>query len=156
MKNYALNNTGANHYTKETEQFSAKEFRLVLDSSLKSLSKIEKFLFLLKASFYIDESKYASMLFSITEAVTNAIVCGNKSNPEKKVYILVRHNSKVVSFTIEDEGNGFDFTNIQDPTEIKEQNEKCGRGIFIMQKLSDSLHYSEKGKRLNILFSLNT
>lgn len=154
IKNYGSNN-GTNNWNEGTEKIFRKEFRLVLESSMKSLSKVEEFLSSLEASSLIDEVQYANILFSITEAITNSISYGNNFNLQKKIYILISYSEEFVAFTIEDEGSGFDFNNIEDPTTAKEQAEKCGRGIFIMKKLSDSLCYSENGKRLNILFHLN-
>lgn len=150
-----IKNTERRHLKIDTAEFYVKEFRLVFESSMKSLCRLEEFLFTLQDSFYIDEQKFATILVSVTESLTNLIVYGNKLNSDKKVFMFVRYTQESFTFTIEDEGSGFDFNNIEDPTGVTKPEKRCGRGIYIMKKLSDSFQYSENGKRLSMLFFLN-
>jgi len=69
--------------------------------------------------YSINEDYYGNILISLTEAVNNAIQHGNKNDPTKKVQIVFNAAADLngFSFTIKDEGNGFDYTNIPDPTD---------------------------------------
>lgn len=131
-----------------------KEFRLVLESRVDSLSAFERFLAGFRDSFSIYDVHYINILFTVSEALQNAIVYGNKYDDQKKIFVLVRYSSNQVSFIIEDQGSGFDLDKIEDPTALPAY-DKIGHGIFIMRKLSDRLFYSEGGKRLHIVFNLN-
>jgi serine/threonine-protein kinase RsbW len=53
-----------------------------------------------------------------------------------------------MNIMIEDEGNGFDFNKITDPTSDENIKNESGRGIFIIKKLSNKIEYNEKGNRI--------
>jgi serine/threonine-protein kinase RsbW len=77
---------------------------------------------------------------ALTEAVSNAILRGNRDDPAKHVHVRaeVRHERLVVE--IEDEGNGFDVeAACIDPTTPDQLEREEGRGLFLMRKLMDSV-----------------
>jgi serine/threonine-protein kinase RsbW len=81
---------------------------------------------------------------AITEAVSNAILRGNRDDPAKHVHVRaeVRHERLVVE--IEDEGNGFDVEpSCVDPTTPDQIQREEGRGLFLMRKLMDSVERVE-------------
>jgi serine/threonine-protein kinase RsbW len=76
---------------------------------------------------------------AITEAVSNAILRGNRDDPAKHVHVRaeVRHERLVVE--IEDEGAGFDVdASCVDPSPENIESED-GRGLFLMRKLMDTV-----------------
>lgn len=137
----------------ETELSYEKEFRLVLESQTGSLRQFESFLSRFKDSFSITDTIYETMLFAVSEAILNAIHYGNKGDGQKRIFLLIRYSPETISFTLEDEGTGFDFEKIEDPI-LTESEGNTGRGIYVMQQLSDSFQYSENGKRLNLVFQM--
>ena len=60
------------------------------------------------AGFNEDQSD--NMAIALTELVNNAILHGNKQDPEKKVTLKVKYHKDHVLVSIRDEGGGFDPT----------------------------------------------
>ena len=126
-----------------------------LDSTQESINKV---------TAYIDEiysaqsdklnDAYGNIIIAMTEAVNNAINHGNKNIPEKKVTVGYSQTDTKILFTIEDEGNGFDYENVPDPTDPANLEKLNGRGIFLMSNLADDIHFHEEGKRIELIFNL--
>jgi len=91
---------------------------------------------------------------AVTEAVDNAIVHGNKSNPAKNVELGYHTSKEEITFAVTDQGEGFDITNVTDPTK-PENPENAGRGILIMKMLSDKLEFLSEEKTVLLSFNLN-
>ena len=102
----------------------------------------------------IKESVYGNVLVSVTEAVNNAIVHGNKEDKEKKVKIKLKENKKSVRFVVEDEGGGFDHKNLPDPTSPENIDKIKGRGIFLIKNLADKAKFKDGGRVVDMLFKL--
>ena len=129
--------------------------KIELTSQLESLSKIEACVDELCEQFVISEDEYGNILIAITEAVNNAITHGNGLNPDKKVCLNVDGNSSEVCFVVEDEGVGFDYNKVPDPT-LPENIEKLrGRGIFLMKALADEVCFEKKGSKIKLKFSIS-
>lgn len=77
---------------------------------------MEDFIDQIIIAFQIKEKLRGKITLSIIEAVTNAILFGSKQNSRKQVRVTVTKNIKTITFTVEDEGSGFDYTEIPDPT----------------------------------------
>ncbi|UTW63899.1 ATP-binding protein [bacterium SCSIO 12741] len=103
----------------------------------------------------IDERFFGNILIALTEGATNAINHGNNADPEKEVVLQYDIDGSRLKFVIQDQGNGFDYENIPDPT-LPENLEKVnGRGIFLIRNLSDELEFKDQGKVMEITFNLN-
>jgi serine/threonine-protein kinase RsbW len=88
---------------------------------------------------------------ALREAVTNAVVHGNKADPEKKVVICCEVGlGSGVSVIVRDEGQGFDPANVSDPT--TNENIECdhGRGIYLMRALMDEVHFEQGGTEVHM------
>jgi serine/threonine-protein kinase RsbW len=94
------------------------------------------------------------MLIS-SKPVNNAIIHGNKNNPEKTVTIQYQVSPQKIVFTVKDEGNGFNPEEIPDPTTNENIEKTGGRGIFIIKKLSDHTEIIKPGNTIKIHFNLN-
>ena len=126
--------------------------QLVLPSSLESISKVEAFI----ARFYGNNDhirdSYGNILIAITEGVTNSILHGNRNDLSKRIHLEMEVADSEVFFTISDEGDGFDYNNVPDPT-LPENLEKLnGRGIFLMRSLADSISFEENGSKIKLTF----
>ncbi len=126
---------------------------LVVDSSLQGISQINQFLDLLKQSWSINEKLSTNIYAAVCEATMNAIDHGNKWQEDKSVYISATNDNDSYTFTIEDEGDGFNYRRIENPTDEDKRSKEGGRGIFIMNYLTDNLHFSENGRCVKLLFS---
>ena len=125
-----------------------------LSSQPESLTAIERMIDDVRTKYHVSEDVFGNMLVAITEAVTNAIYHGNKADPKKKIKVTYLLNDHQLSFTIADEGPGFDYYNLPDPTSPENLEKECGRGIFLMKHLTDQLIFSENGRVVELNFKL--
>ena len=126
-----------------------------LTSNIDSLLKIERFIDEICDQYELGEDQYGNILIALTEAVNNAITHGNKLDPNKKVNLNMETSTNDVEFIIEDEGLGFDFDNVPDPT-LPENIEKIrGRGIFLMKTLADKVAFENNGRIIKLNFSIS-
>lgn len=100
----------------------------------------------------ISKESYGKILVSTLEAVNNAILHGNRSNPAKKVDILISYKEDILKIKISDEGTGFRPEEVPDPTFPENLEALNGRGVFLMMKLADNIKYSKKGNTVTMTF----
>ena len=129
--------------------------QIELSSKLESLSEIENFIDEVCEQYKFGEDHYGNILIALTEAVNNAITHGNNLNPEKKINLNMETTTEDVEFTIKDEGPGFDYNNVPDPTLPENLEKLSGRGIFLMKSLADEVIFEENGTVIKLRFSLS-
>lgn len=129
--------------------------KLEISSNISNISQVEQLIDTVCEDLKLSEDNYGNILIAVTEAVNNAIVHGNKSNINKKVNVQVDKITKEVVFSICDEGGGFDFTKLPDPTAPENIEKPDGRGIFLMKNLSDKVEFFDKGTKVCITFVVN-
>ena len=125
-----------------------------IPSIKENVSVVESFIENVGEKIRIEETIYGNVLVSVTEAVNNAIVHGNKEDKNKKVRLGLKQNKKSVRFIVEDEGMGFDHNTLPDPTNPKNIEKVKGRGIFLIKSLSDKTTFKEGGRVVEMLFKL--
>ena len=125
-----------------------------IPSIKENVSIVESFIENAGEKIKIKENIYGNVLVSVTEAVNNAIVHGNKEDKNKKVKIKLRKNKKSVRFVIEDEGCGFDYNNLPDPTSPENVEKVKGRGVYLIKNLSDKTKFRNGGRVIDMLFKL--
>lgn len=128
------------------------EDTLVIDSDIQNIANIEKLIDNQSSILKFDDDVYGKLLLAVVEAVNNAIVHGNKSDISKKVTINYIIDNNCITYTISDEGNGFDPNNIPDPTTMENLVKDCGRGIYLMKHLSDTIEFSNNGSTVTLKF----
>ncbi len=101
----------------------------------------------------IDEDHYGNVLMAMTEAVTNGILHGNKEDQSKYVYVTFAKEDNRLCFVVRDEGDGFKYDNLPDPTAPENLDKPSGRGIFLMKSLADDLEFEENGKVVKLYFN---
>ena len=130
------------------------ELSIVVSSSIKNVSAIERFAEKLRKHYRISTDKYPDVLISLTEAVNNAIVHGNNEDSKKLVYIAsVRINNGLL-ITVSDEGSGFNHTCLPDPTSPENICACGGRGVFLMRELCDRISFTNNGSTVKLFFSV--
>ena len=125
-----------------------------IPSIKENVSVVESFIENVGEKIRIEETIYGNVLVSVTEAVNNAIVHGNKEDKNKKVRLALKQNKKSVRFIVEDEGMGFDHNTLPDPTNPKNLEKVKGRGIFLIKSLSDKTTFKQGGRIVEMLFKL--
>ena len=131
------------------------EHQLSFPSKAENLNQVEVLINDLCEKFEVNEDYYGNILIALTEAVNNAIHHGNKSNPNKEVKIISNTDGSVLKFTIKDDGPGFDFDNLPDPTDPQNIEKPHGRGVFLMRNLCDDLEFEEDGAKVIMSFNIN-
>jgi serine/threonine-protein kinase RsbW len=116
---------------------------------------IESFIDNAKEEFQLDDGLYGNIMIAVTESVNNAIRHGNKMDPNKNVRLKLIMNESNINFTIEDEGSGFDYNNLPDPTAPENIEKPGGRGIFLMKHLADEVNFQEEGRIVELSFYTN-
>ncbi len=79
------------------------------------------------------------------EAITNAIIHGNESKPNKKVNVHIYLSSSRFRIRVRDQGKGFEAESVADPREGNNVHRGSGRGVFLMRKIMDSVEYKDGG-----------
>ena len=98
-------------------------------------------------------NEYGNVLIAVTEAFNNAVLHGNKNSVNAQVYIKVLDGDHNFVFQLDDEGKGFDFDNLPDPTQPENIEKENGRGIFLMRSLAEDVVFENNGARVKILFN---
>ena len=128
--------------------------KISLASETKSLLVLEEWINKLCDLYQISVEQYGNVLIAITEAVNNAIIHGNKNIANKKTDIEYNIDSQTITFTVFDEGTGFDFNDLPDPTSPENLEKPQGRGIFLMNHLADEVNFIDSGNVVQLKFSI--
>jgi serine/threonine-protein kinase RsbW len=126
---------------------------LKISSNAQSLRLVERLIEDVCQVYGVNEDCYGNMLIAVTEAVNNAIQHGNRNDPEKMVRIGFESDNSQLVFSITDEGEGFDHQTLPDPTDPSNLDKVSGRGVFLMQNLSDSITFEQNGRRVLLGFN---
>lgn len=126
--------------------------KIRISSKIENIYQIERLVDEINLEFKLSHDIYGNILVSVLEAVTNSIKHGNRLDENKFVEIDFEHNDDIFIFTILDEGQGFDYTNLPDPTSVFNVEKPHGRGIFLMIKLSDETIFEEEGRKVILKF----
>ena len=124
-----------------------------LPSDFASLVEVENLIDKVCADLGVQEDAYGNVLIAVTEAVNNAIQHGNEENSTLFVDVAVGDKETEFCFRIKDEGIGFDFNSLPDPTAPENLLKESGRGIFLMRNLADEVEFDGEGNSVNIYFS---
>ncbi|HUH74009.1 MAG TPA: ATP-binding protein [Chitinophagales bacterium] len=125
-----------------------------IPSSLKYIHVIEEYISTVRSDFQIDDSIYGNIHLAVVEAVTNAIIHGNKSDENKDVYFETKKEDTRIKFIVKDQGKGFDANKIPDPTLPENLEKLSGRGVFLIKNLADEVSFSEDGSTLQMVFHI--
>lgn len=133
---------------------ASAERTLQFPSILENIHIAEQLIDDVCAEFHVKEDYYGELLIAMTEAVNNAIVHGNKLDSSKNVRIHFTVSDHNLRFTIEDEGPGFDYDNLPDPTAPENIEKPHGRGVFLMKKLADDCRFEDSGRVVILDFAV--
>lgn len=130
--------------------------KIKFQSIPENLNKVEEFIEFVCTKYDVGPDVFGNVLVSVTEAVNNAIYHGNASDPEKFVELAHLYNKelKKISFIISDEGPGFDYNNLPDPTAPENITMIGGRGVFLIKQLADWVIFNDSGNSLELQFKV--
>lgn len=127
---------------------------LKFPSEIDSLRLVEKAIDELSIELDLSDEVYGNVLVATMEATNNAIIHGNHSDPKKNVKIQILLAQKELMVHVEDQGLGFDYSTVPDPTSPENLEKINGRGIFLMERLSDEILYLEDGRIVELKFRI--
>ena len=139
----------------ETTIRGMNNIHIEVPSLSENIRMIESFIDNAREKFQLDDDIYGNIMIAITEAVNNAIKHGNQSDSSKNVSLSLSLDDSLIKFIVEDEGQGFDFENLPDPTAPENIEKPGGRGIFLMKHLSDEVKFKEGGRIVELSFYMN-
>ncbi|HSQ31911.1 MAG TPA: ATP-binding protein [Gemmatimonadaceae bacterium] len=93
---------------------------------------------------------------ALTEALSNAILRGNRDDPAKHVHVRAEVDARRLVLEVADEGAGFDLdASLVDPTTPENIGREDGRGLFLMQQLMDHVERVEAPSGSVVRMTLN-
>lgn len=129
-----------------------KEYSFPAD--ITNLDRVEKCINSILDYEEVDERLYGNVLIAVTEGFTNAVVHGSQNDNSKEVKIAYTSSNKDLAFSIKDQGPGFNYKDIPDPTKPENIEKLNGRGVFLISSLSDELKFEQNGSLLEMKFNL--
>jgi serine/threonine-protein kinase RsbW len=102
----------------------------------------------------IPKSLRYKLIVSSLEAITNSIYHGNCCDVRKMVRFGLEKQSDKIVIYVEDEGSGFNYMNLPDPTSPENLENPDGRGVFLMMKLSDYIEFNTIGNKVQLYFNI--
>ncbi len=120
-----------------------------------NIRMIESFIDNAKERYKLEDDIYGNIMIAVTEAVNNAIRHGNGNDKSKNVSLSLKLEENQIIFIVSDEGTGFDYNNLPDPTAPENLEKPGGRGIFLMKHLCDEVSFEDDGKIVQLNFYLN-
>jgi len=101
---------------------------------------------LLKEFAYPAQDTRVNIPLACDEAITNAIIHGNRSAGDKKVSIQIYVSLNRFRMRVRDEGEGFDVSRVADPTRGEALMRPSGRGVYLMRSIMDVVEFKEGGR----------
>lgn len=129
--------------------------KLEIPSLTENIRIIESFIDNAKDKYSIDDDIYGNIMIAVTESVNNAIRHGNALQNNKNVFISLNLEQDIITFTVQDQGPGFDYDNLPDPTSPENLDKPGGRGIFLMKHLADEVKFKDEGRLVEMRFYVN-
>ena len=125
------------------------EFELPSDLSL--MNGVLHYLHERVARLGVIKPDRSNLFIALDEAFVNAVKHGNKNDQHKLVRITAELSAKEARFTIEDEGEGFNVSEIPDPRDPANLFKTSGRGVLLIYNIMDEVQYNERGNRLTMV-----
>jgi serine/threonine-protein kinase RsbW len=121
---------------------------LTMRSEIHAISRLaDRLMPLIKISRCVSGDE-RNVEIALREALTNAVLHGNKHDIQKKVHIsCCIHPGRELSIVVRDEGSGFDPSEV---TAIQNLHCETGRGIFLMSVFMDDVHFERGGTEVHL------
>ena len=78
---------------------------------------------------------------AVREAVTNAVLHGNRQDKNKTIELTLKSLPDAVEISVHDQGPGFNPKDVPDPTKEENILKTSGRGIFFMRSFMDEVDW---------------
>ena len=125
------------------------EFELPSDLSL--MNGVLQYLLERVAKMGLIKPERSNLFIALDEAFVNAVKHGNKNDPNKLVRITAELSPREASFTVEDEGEGFNVKEIPDTCDPANLFKSSGRGVLLIYNIMDEVEYNAQGNRVKMV-----
>jgi serine/threonine-protein kinase RsbW len=105
----------------------------------------------LEASFADRRTVRFNLRVALTEALANAIIYGNAEDASKRVGVRVLFGRNAAQIEVTDEGCGFDYRSLPDPTVPFARMQPRGRGLFLIRELVDEVRFNALGNSICLI-----
>ena len=129
--------------------------QIQIPSLRENIRIVESFIDNAKDRFKLTDDIYGNIMIAVTESVNNAIVHGNGGAQEKNVSLKLSVEDHATKFQVADEGPGFEYDELPDPTAPENIEKPGGRGIFLMKNLCDEVSFQNEGNVVEMTFYLS-
>jgi len=116
-------------------------FKLVIPSEIRLIDLVHVTSEKLAEVLGFDADEALNVGLAVREAVINAMLHGNKQDPELRVTISMAADKGRLVTKIVDQGNGFRRDEAPDPTDKENLLRNSGRGLLLMEAFVDSVKF---------------
>ena len=140
-------------YLDDTSAFSHvhEKIEFELPSDLALMNGVLDYLQERVAKLGLIRPERSNLFVALDEAFVNAVKHGNKNDLTKLVKITADLSPKEASFTVEDEGEGFDIREIPNPCDPENLFRTSGRGVLLIYNIMDEVEYNAQGNRVKMV-----
>ena len=132
-----------------------KNITIDIPSLAENIRIVESFIDIAKEKYELTDDVYGNIMIAVIESVNNAILHGNSTDKAKNVRLSANLLDGEILFSISDEGPGFDYHDLPDPTSPENIEKVGGRGIFLMKSLADEVQFKNDGRTVELTFYLD-
>ncbi len=125
---------------------ASRTVRLDIASRVDLVEVVQTVLNHLSGVLGFDEEAIHYMSVALRESVVNAMKHGNHGDESKRVGVEFVLHPDGLEFRVQDEGTGFNPTEVANPVEPQNLLRPDGRGIFFMRNFMDEVSYSFPAK----------
>jgi len=118
---------------------SSKKVHVTLDTLLDSVDLAETIVMRVAEGAGFPEDEIHKIGMAVREGVINAYNYGNQQDREKKIRLTVELTPGQLIVRVQDEGKGFELSEVPDPLAEENLLRTSGRGIFLMRAFMDGL-----------------
>jgi serine/threonine-protein kinase RsbW len=120
---------------------NATRVSYTFESTLASVNKAEQAAGEAAAKSGFDEDECGRIAMAVREATVNAILHGNRYDPDKRVTICFETTSSTLTIAVRDEGPGLDPAALPNPLAPENLLKQSGRGIFLIRAFMDEVGF---------------
>ena len=111
---------------------------------------VDKLMCLIKETACVPGEEFAVEL-ALREALANAVVHGNRQDPNKKVRICCAcQEGQGILIVVKDDGEGFDPAKVPSSLVGENIHSDHGRGIYLINQLMDEVHFEHGGTEIHM------
>lgn len=91
----------------------------------------------------LDDDAAFGIDMAVREAVTNAVLHGNRQDEAKPVEVSFKSLPGMIEIVVRDRGEGFDRDSVPDPTVPENLLKTSGRGMLFIRTFMDEVEWSQ-------------